>query len=217
MTKKFVIGDIHGRIEALKQVLNLSKFDYKKDTLIILGDVADGGYDTYEVVEELLKIKNRVLIFGNHDEWVKQYFEFGSSPDIWVTQGGENTKNSYMKYMEVPDTHKQFFKEGMYWYNIDKMLFVHGGFDPLMGVETTDIDTLIWDRDLIKFAQKHKIDKWKYVFAGHTTTQIYGSMEPTWFNNLCMMDTGAGWNGKLTIMDIETKDYWQSDIQKPAI
>jgi len=215
--KHFVVGDIHGRIEALQQVLKLSKFDYQNDKLILLGDVVDGGYNTYEVVEELLKIKNRIFVVGNHDVWFNNYFDTGYSLPEWETQGGENTKNSYIKHLEIKEAHKQFFKKGWYWYNIDNMLFVHGGFDPLMGVENTDYNTLIWDRDLIKFAQKHKIDKWSYVFVGHTTTQTYGSMEPVWFNNLCMMDTGAGWNGRLTIMDIETKDYWQSDIQKPAI
>ena len=27
-----------------------------------------------------------------------------------------------------------------------------------------------------------------------------------------MIDTGAGWEGRLTIMDIETKQFWQSDL-----
>ena len=31
------------------------------------------------------------------------------------------------------------------------------------------------------------------------------------------MDTGAGWKGKLSIMDIKTEEFWQSQIQKPAI
>jgi len=26
-----------------------------------------------------------------------------------------------------------------------------------------------------------------------------------------MMDTGAGWNGRLTIMNTDTKEYFQSD------
>jgi hypothetical protein len=26
------------------------------------------------------------------------------------------------------------------------------------------------------------------------------------------MDTGAGWTGKLTIMDVQTKEYWQSEL-----
>jgi len=29
-----------------------------------------------------------------------------------------------------------------------------------------------------------------------------------------MMDTGAGWSGKLTIMDIDTNEFWQSDVVK---
>ncbi len=63
--RRFVLGDVHGRILALKEVLKKSKFDYKKDKLIILGDVVDGGYNTYMVIEELLKIKNKILtIFG---------------------------------------------------------------------------------------------------------------------------------------------------------
>jgi serine/threonine protein phosphatase 1 len=216
--KKFVIGDIHGRIEALKQVLKLSNFDYENDKLIILGDVVDGGYNTYEVIEELLKIKNRIFVIGNHDCWVKDYFYFGYQPEVWTSQGGQNTINSYLKRMEIKQSHKDFFNTGYYWYCEDNMLFVHGGFDPMLGVEKTDFGIIIWDRDLIKYAQKHKIYKWKYVFVGHTTTQMFDNkIEPIWLNNLCMMDTGAGWNGKLTIMDIDTKDYWQSDIQKPAI
>ena len=29
--------------------------------------------------------------------------------------------------------------------------------------------------------------------------------------NIWNLDTGAGFRGKLTIMDINTKEYWQSD------
>ncbi len=30
------------------------------------------------------------------------------------------------------------------------------------------------------------------------------------------MDCGAGWSGKLAIMDIDTEEYWLSKKQKPA-
>jgi len=65
--KTFTIGDIHGRYKALKEVLKLSKFDYDNDKLIVLGDIVDGGINTYKVVEELLKIKNIIFVLGNHD------------------------------------------------------------------------------------------------------------------------------------------------------
>ena len=32
--------------------------------------------------------------------------------------------------------------------------------------------------------------------------------------NVWNLDTGAGWTGKLSIMDIDTKEYWQSDLTK---
>ena len=64
----FVIGDIHGRIEALQEVLLSSTFDYDKDKLIILGDIVDGGANSKDCVDELLKIKNTVFVLGNHDQ-----------------------------------------------------------------------------------------------------------------------------------------------------
>ena len=30
--------------------------------------------------------------------------------------------------------------------------------------------------------------------------------------NVWNLDTGGGWLGKLTIMDIDTKQFWQSDF-----
>ena len=29
--------------------------------------------------------------------------------------------------------------------------------------------------------------------------------------NIWNLDTGAGWDGKLTMMDVNTGEYWQSD------
>ena len=71
--KTFVMGDVHGAYKALKQCLERASFDYQNDCLIQLGDIADGGNEVYECVEELLKIKNLVAIKGNHDDWFCEY------------------------------------------------------------------------------------------------------------------------------------------------
>lgn len=123
----FVIGDIHGRIEALKECLMLSKFDYNNDKLILLGDIVDGGYNTYEVVEELLKIKHIIFVLGNHDIWFMDYMKSGWSEDIWLSQGGRNTIESYDKFKyNIPVTHQDFFNKALYYYIQDNKLFVHG-------------------------------------------------------------------------------------------
>jgi serine/threonine protein phosphatase 1 len=216
--KRFVIGDIHGRIEALKQVLALAKFDYEHDKLIVLGDIADGGFDVYLCVEELLKIKNLVFVVGNHDVWFMDYMKSGWSEDIWLSQGGKNTINSYARFKQnIPVTHQEFFNNGVYYYVEDGCLFVHGGYDPKFPIDKQTKDVLTWDRDLIERCRNGlKIKDYDRVFVGHTTTQTYGFDTPIRFGKLIMMDAGAGWNGRLAMMNIATDETFLSDFQKPA-
>ena len=233
--KKFVIGDCHGRFEALKQCLNKSKFNYDKDLLIVLGDIVDGGYNTYEVVEELLKIKNLILCLGNHDEFFMNHIKSGWADEIWLQQGGSNTLRSYgakvkkadsfrdkskidTKGLNIPVTHQEFFNKGVYYFVLDNMLFVHGGINPkIPKMESQSRHDLLWDRYLINYARMRKVQDWDKIFIGHTTTQgINGMLSPVKYNNLICMDTGAGWTGRLSIMDIDTEEYWQSDIQNSS-
>lgn len=227
--KRFVVGDIHGRATALKEVLKKAKFDYDKDKLIILGDVVDGGSESKEVVEELLKIKNKVFVLGNHDQWFMDSWDFEFEESIyesrnaaypnytWISQGGAATIKSYMG--GVPQEHKDFFKFAVYYFIEDDMLFVHGGFDVWGGktVQETPKQTLLWDRDIIEFARKgNQIPGFKTVFIGHTTTQKFGVTTPLKFNNLYMLDCGAGYNGRLCLMNIDTKKYYLSKLQIPV-
>jgi serine/threonine protein phosphatase 1 len=53
--------------------------------------------------------------------------------------------------------------------------------------------------------------KWEDIFIGHTPTQLYAARVPIHACNLWGLDTGAGWSGQLTLMDIDTHEYWQSD------
>jgi len=230
--KTFVIGDIHGRYKALKEVLKSSKFDYNKDKLIILGDIVDGGINTYKVVEELLKIKFTIFVLGNHDCWVMKYISSGWADSIWISQGGANTLRSYgadvleartitddpviiTSNLNIPATHQDFFNRAKYYHLENEMLFVHGGIDPKKPIELQTKYTLVWDRDLIDDAQEKPIPGYNKIFIGHTSTQKFnGVMFPIKYNNLIMMDCGGGWNGKLAIMDIESEEYWLSKKQE---
>lgn len=236
--KTFVIGDIHGQFKALKNVLKKSKFNYNNDKLIVLGDIVDGGPRTYEVVEELLKIKNIVYIIGNHDEWFMNHIKSGWTEEIWLQQGGVNTLKSYgakvvegknmsedslvnTKKLNIPVTHQEFFNRGIYYYMQDDILFVHGGINPkILKIESQSKFDLVWDRDLIFYAKEHKIENYKHIFVGHTTTQYIANdllqddiYVPLTLHNLTMMDTGAGFSRRLSIMNIHTRKYWQSKIQ----
>lgn len=239
MSKTYVMGDIHGGYLALLQCLDRSGFDYENDTLIQLGDVADGWSQTYECVEELLKIKNLISIKGNHDDWTLTMMATGVHPGL--SQGGKETQDSYIKYSQhdystggifYPEHHLKFFRnQHLYYVDDQNRCFVHGGFNRHFSIkEQYDPMIFYWDRDLwmsalsfkamgrglvmndpeiIKFKTK---DNFKEIFIGHTTTLNWNTTEPMQAANIWNLDTGGGFKGKLTIMDINTKQYWQSDL-----
>lgn len=215
--KVFAIGDIHGAYKAMLQCFERSAFDYQKDRLIVLGDVCDGYPEVRQCIDELLKIKHCDFIIGNHDQWALDWALRGDKPKIWTSQGGNRTMASYGGG-PMPQTHIDFLKSGQLWLELEGRLFVHGGFDPDVPLKSHNADDLFWDRDLLDDAWKrHCIGRgkvfggYKDIFVGHTTTELYRMIEPIHACNVWALDTGAGWSGKLTIMNIKTKEYWQSD------
>ena len=215
--KTFVIGDIHGTHKALVQCLKRSRFDYARDRLIALGDVCDGYPDVKQCFDELLKVKNLDLILGNHDFWAREWATRGIKEEIWLSQGGESTVASYGD-KGMPPAHVELLKNAHPWLERDNKLFVHGGFDPGKSLSEQSLETLIWDRNLINNAWKKylrgedcRYTQFEEIFLGHTPTQLFNWSEPLKVCNIWDMDTGAGWAGKLTIMDVQTKEYWQSD------
>lgn len=218
--KRFVVGDIHGAHKSLLQCLKRSKFDPAKDLLICLGDICDGWPEVGKVIDELLCINNRKVVLGNHDVWALRWIKDGWTGDIWTSQGGFATMDSYKRDRErVPESHKNLLQDAKLFIELDNKLFVHGGIKPGLDMAKQDPGLLLWDRDLLDDAMRmskknpdHRYGKWDDIFLGHTTTQCYKTLEPIHACNVWDLDTGGGWNGKLTIMDVDTHQYWQSDL-----
>lgn len=53
---------------------------------------------------------------------------------------------------------------------------------------------------------------YKEIYIGHTPTTNYNSIEPMFAYKLINVDTGAAFKGRLTILDIDSKEFWQSDL-----
>jgi len=222
--RTLVIADIHGGHKTLIQCFERSKFDYDNDRLIVIGDVCDGWDETKQVIDELLKVKNLIFIMGNHDMWVLDWMEDDThSMDnmLWVKQGGRMTLKSYVyeDHLDIPPTHIDFLKNKSHlWYEENGILFVHGGIREGSKVEDNHAQDMMWDRDLITAAWKNlkankeqKLTPYKEVWVGHTSTWVFGSGLPIIGTDVIDVDTGGGYEGKLTIMDLDTKEYWQSD------
>lgn len=230
MSRKFIMADIHGEYEKLLSCLQQVDFDYENDTLIQLGDIVDRGSQSYECVEELLKIKNLIAIRGNHDAWWQIYLNTGTHP-INFHHGGKETYESYIKNVlderfpdVMPQHHVDFFNRQVDYYIDDKnRCFVHGGFDRHRKIDNqTDPVIYYWDRDLWTNAcfyeqwsnQKKYSNKngFSEIFIGHTNSLYYGGhTSPKKSCNIWNLDTGSGFSdGKLTIMNVETKEFKQA-------
>jgi serine/threonine protein phosphatase 1 len=230
--KTLVIGDIHGRLAALNEVLIASEFNNFEDRLIVLGDVCDGGSQTRGVIDRLLQITNRVDILGNHEVWFRAWAEWKPGDNfapyirirqLWEPQGGIWTEKSYdndPRY--VPQSHLKFLRNMVpYYIDEENRVFVHGGFNPKVPIEKQKPYDLTWDRTLIKYARYHPIRKYNHVFVGHTSTQIFKENHcpvayPKTYHNLTMCDCGGGWMGRLALVNVENPaEYWLSRYQVP--
>ncbi|WP_196896129.1 metallophosphoesterase family protein [Aureivirga marina] len=229
MKKTFVIGDIHGGLKALKQVLEKAPIT-KEDTLIFLGDYVDGWSESSEVIQFLIDLEKKqhcIFIEGNHDLWCKNWLKKAEKPLVWLMHGGEETIKSYRVNMNISlQEHLDFFNRMVKFYIDDEnRLFIHAGFTSTYGpqheknIETLNFDRTLWelalatqkDLDEEHYYYPKRLKLFKEIFIGHTPTTRFSVFTPMHAMNVWNADTGAAFNGKLSIMDIDTNEFWQSD------
>jgi serine/threonine protein phosphatase 1 len=227
--RTLIIGDIHGGLRALTQVLERANLSID-DQLIFLGDYVDGWSESAQVIAFLIQLQQKytcIFIKGNHDAWCELWLEQAVTNEVWLRNGGAESIASYERIsVEERAVHLAFFNN-MKYYFIDEQnrLFVHAGFTSMHGVkQETDAQTFYWDRTLWETAlaldkslssdslyYPKRLKVYQEIFIGHTPSTNYGIEEPMIFANVCNVDTGAAFKGKITVMDIDTKTFWQSD------
>ncbi|MFO7868032.1 MAG: metallophosphoesterase [Bacteroidales bacterium] len=214
--REFVTGDIHGHYNEMLELLEMVKFNF--NSLICLGDLVDRGSKPIQVIETLMRMKHLTCILGNHDEWCYQYLVNNSQPIDWLLQGGQTTLNAYIDNPVYIQRHISFFEKAML-YSIDEenRLFVHGGFNHHIpfNLQRDNKELVTWDRSLVNAAMEYEkydcvFTEFNEIFVGHTPTQFIKYDYPLKISNLWMLDTGVSFSRKIAIMNIETKDFWQS-------
>ncbi len=230
--RTLAIGDIHGGLKALVQLLERAEVT-KDDKLIFVGDYVDGWSESAQVIQYLIELSTTntcIFIKGNHDVWCEQWLASGLEYDIWVAHGGKETMESYSGFTrEEKLKHVDFF-EAMALYHIDNenRLFVHAGFTSMHGVEREyDIRGFYFDRTLWEMAltmdkrikknseiYPNRLKHYTEIYIGHTPTINFNQDKPMNAINVWNVDTGATFTGRLSALDINTKEIFQSDIVK---
>lgn len=229
MKRTLVIGDIHGGLRAVKQVLEFAKVT-TDDQLIFLGDYVDGWSESAQVIDFLIDLDENfhcTFIKGNHDVWCEEFLRTGNGNATWLLHGGQPTIQSYEGYTrEQKELHVRFFKK-MKMYEVDdhNRLFIHAGFTSMHGPKNEVYSSNYnWDRTLweMALAMNDSLDKesvrypkrlklFKEIYIGHTPTINFCQTIPMHAINVWNVDTGAAFTGLLTVLDIDSKEYWQSD------
>ena len=229
-SRTFVIGDIHGALKALQQVITFIN-PQKEDKLIFLGDYVDGWSQSAPVIDYLVALNETnecIFIRGNHDTWCEDWLSGEEADETWLYHGGQATVKSYETLSaSQKEVHLQFFSR-MINYHIDEAnrLFIHAGFTSMHGPDKERYESnYSWDRTLWELAlamdKKIKKDSTSYpkrlshfheIYIGHTPTLHYDVDVPMQGCNVWNIDTGAAFYGKLTAMNVDTKEFWQSDL-----
>ncbi|WP_199769301.1 metallophosphoesterase family protein [Flavivirga eckloniae] len=223
------IGDIHGGLRALTQVLN--KVEVKdEDTLIFMGDYVDGWSESAQVIQFLIELSekiNCVFIKGNHDVWCENWLRSEDVNPVWYIHGGKETIESYELFSEEEKKQHLAFFENMPLYHLDdeNRLFVHAGFTSMHGVakevykETFYFDRTLWEMALTldksisedALVYPKRLKHYKEIYIGHTPTTNFNSNVPMHAANVWNIDTGAAFKGKVSAMDLSSKEVFQSD------
>ena len=201
--KTFIIGDIHGCLSMLKNLLD--KIDWVPDTdrLIFLGDYIDRGENPKGVVDYILSLVEASckidLLLGNHEVMLMDYLE-GKGRDMYLLNGGITTVASYragrLEDQEplVSREHISFYRALRHYIELEDYYVVHAGFRPGIPVKDQSHEDMVWIRDRFVYSD---YDFGKKVIFGHTPFP-----EPLVQGNKIGIDTGAVYGNRLTCLEL---------------
>jgi serine/threonine protein phosphatase 1 len=213
-TRIYAIGDIHGRADLLRELIErLDEDQSRRPTTytveIFLGDYIDRGPDSKHVIDMLaarMARNHSICLRGNHEDLMDIFFDDPSVLDSWIALGGMETLISYgvvphqterdridvhrQLCQAFPRTHQLFLQCLKPWVCCGDYLFVHAGIRPAVPLDRQIMGDLLWIRsEFLNSSLQHS----KYIVHGHTPVP-----HPDVRHNRMNIDTGAWRSGTLT-------------------
>lgn len=207
--RDFVVGDIHGCFDLLRDKLKEINFDTKADRLFSVGDLVDRGDESAKCVKWLNKPWFH-SVRGNHEQMAIDY-ELGNCDKYgYMRNGGQwfidlsddEQKCFASLFDQLPIAIEVETKNGLIgivhaeqpfssWDKFKEILSNRGG------DKYSVINFCLWDRTRFQQQDKSVIDGIYKVFCGHTPVN-----NPVELGNVMYIDTGAFFVGNLTVIEI---------------
>ena len=205
-TLTYAIGDVHGRLDLLDELLEMITTDatrrHVRAKIVFTGDYCDRGPDSNGVVERLLAGPQRstdifVCLRGNHDDLFVRAVTTGEAVPDWAWYLFQHTLESYggsgqdFKRNDRLLRHVRFLSGLPLTHDDGTYLFVHAGIRPGIAIADQAEEDLLWIRDEFLY---YPGSLPRRVVHGHT---IVGD-RPVVTDNRISIDTGAFRSGILT-------------------
>lgn len=136
-----IVGDIHGCLDELLQLLDEREFDLINDVLISIGDVVDRGPKSREALEFCKSLPNFYGIMGNHDDKCIRYFK---GAKVKTNYGLDKTIEQFPDGM--PTEMLAFMESFSHILKTPVGYLVHAGLDPLLPIEKQQARDCIYMR-----------------------------------------------------------------------
>jgi serine/threonine protein phosphatase 1 len=215
-----VVGDVHGCLGKLQEMMKRLEPTPGRDQLVFLGDYIDRGENSRGVVDYLLGLREKhpdtIFLMGNHE---KMFIDFlaGVEQALFIHNGGGSTIRSYMGSMEnprmvmhrgldsevleqmVPAVHRAFLRDLRLYFETSDFIMVHAGLRNGVPLEKQTADDLVWIREEFIYSEQ---DFRKRVIFGHTPF-----VRPLVLPNKIGIDTGAVYGNTLTCVILPDLEF----------
>ena len=224
-TLLYVIGDIHGRADLLRRLVELLRADSAERSpggrpmLMFLGDYVDRGPASREVLDEMVRLKSDdwfkvYCLCGNHDQFLLDVIDRPSMGAMWLNFGGGATLASYGVRPPqsgnpaawataceelgeaMPEEHLEFLRNTSLYSIFGDYVFVHAGVRPGVPLNRQDANDLTAIREA--FLASADPAPGRVVVFGHTPFR-----EPLVQPRKIGLDTGAFATGRLTALALQ--------------
>ncbi|WP_300974424.1 metallophosphoesterase [Sphingomonas sp. LHG3406-1] len=228
--RAYVVGDVHGRLDLLDDLLVRIAADHggrppAHGLLAFVGDLIDRGPDSAGVIERIRTLKltgfRIVALAGNHEEVLLQILA-GDHRQVtgWLRFGGAEALASYGVDADalaalapkeaqaeiargIPGEHRAFLEQLGDTLRFGDYLIVHAGIRPGVPLEQQVLADLRWIRE--PFLSDTR-DHGATIVHGHTIADRVEAV-----GSRIGIDTGAYATGRLTALAIEGDRKWLID------
>jgi serine/threonine protein phosphatase 1 len=208
----FAIGDIHGCIRQLTEIVEEKIRPDNDDTIILLGDYIDRGPEIKAVTDYIINLSgkgyNLRSLIGNHELMMLNSIRTGDMA-LWFMNGGESTLDSFgIRHPgDLESKYIQFFSNLLWYFEYENYLFVHAGFNDNAADPFEDRYSMVWVRTE---HYSNPLLKNRIIIHGHTPIKSTECIKAVRQNKKVInIDTGCVYSspeyGVLTAIELKSR------------